>query len=107
MNPTDVVNQFVQLVGQRAPILEPFTSSAKAQIHLLNTIQVYCHEETRLLTAFPQLVKVLYNADCLEDQAIIYWFDKGAKPNGKQHFLKVTKPLVDFLREQSDDEDDE
>jgi hypothetical protein len=37
---------------------------------------------------------VLYNKDCVSDQAIIYWHQKGAKPNGKQHFLKMTEAMV-------------
>lgn len=55
---------------------------------------MYCHTDTRALRSFPQIIKILYNADCISDQAIIYWHQKGAKPNGKQHFLKVTEPLV-------------
>lgn len=97
----------VAFVTRLAPTLEPFTNGAKAQINVINTFQVYCYQDTRILKAFPQLLKVLYNADCISDQAIIYWFQKGAKAQGKQHFLKVSEPLVRFLEEQSDDEDDE
>lgn len=37
---------------------------------------------------------MLYNKDCISDQAIVYWYQKGSKPQGKQHFLKATEPLV-------------
>jgi len=46
------------------------------------------------MKAFPQILKVLYNKDCISDQAIIYWYQKGSKPQGRQHFLKITEPLV-------------
>jgi hypothetical protein len=36
----------------------------------------------------------LYNKDCVSDQAIIYWHQKGSKPQGRQHFLKATEGLV-------------
>jgi len=67
-------------------------------------------------------LQILYNKDCVSDQAIIYWYQKGAKPNGKQHFLKAAEPLVkvwvavsvqrcancslraQFLQEQDEDE---
>jgi hypothetical protein len=39
-------------------------------------------------------IQVLYNKDCISDQAIIYWHQKGSKPQGRQHFLKGTEPLV-------------
>jgi hypothetical protein len=41
---------------------------------------------------------VLYNKDCVSDQAIIYWHQKGSKPQGRQHFLKSTEPLVKVSR---------
>jgi hypothetical protein len=40
------------------------------------------------------LLQVLYNKDCVSDQAIIYWHQKGSKPQGRQHFLKATEGLV-------------
>jgi hypothetical protein len=72
------------------------------------------------MKSFTQLLKVLYNTDCVSDQAIIYWHAKGAKPQGKQHFLKATEALVkvsqlslvfgialttQFLEEQDSDEE--
>ena len=66
--------------------------------------------------------QTLYNKDCVSDQAIIYWYQKGAKTHGKQHFLKAAEPLVkvrdrvvmrwrvqgslcvQFLQEQEEDE---
>jgi hypothetical protein len=46
------------------------------------------------MKSFQQMLKVLYNQDCVSDQAIIYWHAKGAKSQGKQHFLKATEALV-------------
>jgi len=43
------------------------------------------------------LLQVLYNKDCVSDQAIIYWHQKGSKPQGRQHFLKATEGLVKVL----------
>ncbi|GFZ45151.1 hypothetical protein JCM24511_02877 [Saitozyma sp. JCM 24511] len=95
----------VQLITSRAPIIEAFVKGAKAEVGLINAVQVYCYADTRMLKAFPQIIKVLYNTDCISDQAIIYWHQKGAKPQGKQHFLKVTEALVKFLEEQDSDEE--
>lgn len=78
----------------QAPILEAFCNGAKAEVGLLNAVQVYCYTDTRVMKAFAAIVKVLYNADVVSDQAIIYWHQKGAKPQGKQHFLKATEALV-------------
>lgn len=51
--------------------------------------------------------QVLYSQDVLSDQAIIYWHSKGAKPQAKQHFLTATQPLVNFLKEQEEESDED
>ncbi|KAG8690813.1 hypothetical protein FRC11_008967 [Ceratobasidium sp. 423] len=94
-------------VTKYAPIIEPFCNTGKSQVALVNAVQVYCYDDTRIIKAFPQILKVLYNKDCVSDQAIIYWFQKGAKPQGKQHFLKASEPLVKFLQAQEDESDEE
>jgi len=53
------------------------------------------------------LLKVLYNTDCVSEEAIIYWAQKGAKPQGKQHFLKAAEPLVKYLQEDDGSDDEE
>jgi hypothetical protein len=98
-----------------APIIEPFCPGPKTEVALINTVQTYCYEDTRIMKAFPQILKVrcqlrcqgaqnhrhafqvLYNKDCVSDQAIIYWHQKGSKPQGRQHFLKATEGLVKVL----------
>ncbi|KAH9946977.1 eukaryotic translation initiation factor 5C [Amylocystis lapponica] len=94
-------------IGGFSDIIEPFCNGAKTEVALINIVQVYCYEDTRIIKAFPQILKVLYNKDCISDQAIIYWYQKGAKPQGKQHFLQATQPLVKFLQEQDSDEDED
>ncbi|KZV73284.1 eukaryotic translation initiation factor 5C [Peniophora sp. CONT] len=103
-----IENLALREVSAFAPILEPFCNGAKTEVALINTVQVYCYEDTRIMRAFPQILKVLYNKDCISDQAIIYWHSKGSKPQGRQHFLKATESLVKFLKEtDSDDEEEE
>ncbi|TDL22566.1 ARM repeat-containing protein [Rickenella mellea] len=93
-------------IGKWSPILEPFCTTAKTQVSLINTVQLYCYEETRITKSFSQILKVLYNKDCISDQAIIFWHQKGAKPQGKQSFLKATEALVKFLQEQESEEEE-
>ncbi|KAF9452387.1 ARM repeat-containing protein [Macrolepiota fuliginosa MF-IS2] len=105
--PDQIEGLALREVGKYAPILEPFCSGAKTQVTLINTVQVYCYEDTRVIKAFPQILKVLYNKDCISDQAIIYWHQKGSKPQGRQHFLKSTETLVKFLQQEDSEEEDE
>lgn len=52
---TRVLTKFFQ---KFAPILEPFSEGGKTQIALINSVQVYCYEDTRIIKAFPQILKV-------------------------------------------------
>ncbi|KAG6842065.1 hypothetical protein C0991_002719 [Blastosporella zonata] len=105
--PDQIEGLALREVGKYAPILEPFCNGPKTEVSLINVVQVYCYEDTRVIKAFPQILKVLYNKDCISDRAIIYWHQKGSKPQGRQHFLKSTEALVKFLQEQETDSEEE
>ncbi|GLB37073.1 putative eIF4-gamma/eIF5/eIF2-epsilon [Lyophyllum shimeji] len=105
--PDQIEGLALREVGKYAPILEPFCSGPKTEVALINVVQVYCYEDTRIIKAFPQILKVLYNKDCISDQAIIYWHQKGSKPQGRQHFLKSTEALVKFLQEEESESEEE
>lgn len=103
----DQIESFaVKELSKHAAIIEPFSQASKTQIALINIVQVYCYENTKVMKAFPQILKVLYNADCISDQGIIYWFQKGSKPDGRQHFIKAAEPLVKALQEQESEEEE-
>lgn len=99
--------QVIKEMTDAAPVLEPFSNTPKAQIALINKVQVWCYDEQRILKSFVGILKVLYNADVISDQAILYWASKGARPEGKDTFMKMAAPLVKYLEEQSDDEEEE
>jgi hypothetical protein len=45
--------------GQKyAPVLEPFCNGPKTEVALINAVQVYCYEDTRIMKTFPNIVKV-------------------------------------------------
>lgn len=61
---------------------------------------------TKVMGAFARILKELYAHDVVSDQAVLYWHSKGSKPQARQHFLKSTEPLVKFLQEQEDEDDE-
>ncbi|KAL0955821.1 hypothetical protein HGRIS_002024 [Hohenbuehelia grisea] len=105
--PDQIEGLALREVTKFSPILEAFCQGPKTEVALINVVQVYCYENSRIIKAFPQILKVLYNKDCISDQAIIYWHQKGSKAQGRQHFLKSSEPLVKFLQEQDSDEEEE
>lgn len=62
---------------------------------------------TKLMGQFARILKTLYGKDVVSDAAVLFWHAKGSRPQGRQHFLKSTEPLVKFLKQQQAEESDE
>lgn len=105
LKPEQIPDLAVKEVQAISPLLEPFCQKPATEVALINNIQIWSYENTKVMPAFVKILKVLYSQDVLSDQAIIYWHSKGAKPQAKQHFLDAAAPLVKFLKEQEDEED--
>ncbi|CED82004.1 Predicted translation factor, contains W2 domain [Phaffia rhodozyma] len=89
------------------PALKNFCKKPMEQVNFLQTLQVFCYDEQKAMKAFPSLVRLAWDAELVTDNAVIYWFDKGAKPQGKEFFLKSVQPLYDHITEEDDEDDEE
>ncbi|PFH51471.1 hypothetical protein AMATHDRAFT_46998 [Amanita thiersii Skay4041] len=102
--PDQIEGLALREVGKYAAILESFCTGPKTEVALINVVQDYKNVSTDPqgqpiviydnITTHLTYEQVLYNKDCISDQAIIYWYQKGSKPQGRQHFLKNTEALV-------------
>ena len=98
----------IKLVTSWCPTLAIFCNSAKSELALLLHVQLFCYDDSKFLKHFRPLVQHLYKGDVLSESAILYWFEKGASPQGKSVFLAQMEAFVKWLREQeSSDEEDE
>ena len=87
-------------------VLLTFCSSGRMEAALLNTIQVTCYEDSRLLKLFADIVKILYDVDVLGEDSIRYWYNKGANPKGRNVFTKDLEPMVKWLDDAEEEESD-
>lgn len=87
--------------------LAAFCTSGRMEATLLNTIQVTCYEDSRLLKLFADIVKILYDTDVLGEDTIRFWYTKGSSPKGRNVFLKNMEPFMKWLDEAEEDESDE
>ena len=90
-------------------LLAAFATSAKIELALLNSIQVYCYTDAKMLKLFPQIVKMVYDVDVIDEDTIMFWHRKGSSPKGRQQFLADMAPFIRWLREaeESDSEEDD
>lgn len=69
--------------------------------------QVTCYEDSRLLKLFADIVKVLYDVDVVGEDTIKFFYTKGSNPKGRNVFLKDIEPLVKWLDEAEEEEEEE
>ncbi|GAA6018009.1 hypothetical protein JCM10207_002739 [Rhodosporidiobolus poonsookiae] len=106
---TAVVDETLKQVKEYAAVLEPFCQKAVSEVALINTIQVWVHDNPKLVPAFLRILKILVGADVLSVGPLSYWHSKGSKPQSRDALLAKAEPLIKFLQEQEDEseEDDE
>ncbi|GAA6043886.1 hypothetical protein JCM8097_004286 [Rhodosporidiobolus ruineniae] len=102
-----VVDEAVKQVNEYGSVLEPFAAKATSEVALINTVQVWVHENPKLVPAFLRILKTLVGADVISSGPLSYWYNKGSKPQGREALLAKAAPLVKFLEEQEDEESDE
>ena len=88
-------------------VLVVFCTSARMEAALMNTIQVTCYEDSRLLKLFADIIKILYDVDVLGEDTIKHWYNKGSNPKGRNVFIKDLEPLVKWLDEAEEEESEE
>ena len=88
-------------------VLQEFCTSARLEATLMVTIQVTCYEDSRLLKLFSDIIKVLYDVDIIGEDAIKFWYSKGSNPKGRNVFLKDLEPMVKWLDEAEEEEEEE
>lgn len=96
-----------------APLLQRFLKSQDEQVELLLTLEEFCEEERGgdahghcFEAIFQQVVKLLYDKDIIEEDAVLSWADeKQMAEEDERKYLRKAAAFVAWLREaESEDE---
>ncbi|GLI62166.1 hypothetical protein VaNZ11_004746, partial [Volvox africanus] len=104
-NQQQITQSVMQKLKNYGKLFAAFANNAKAELALINNIQVFCYEDTRMLKCFTDIVKLLYNADIVGEDTIQHWYKKGSHAKGRAVFLKDIEPFMKWL-EEAEEEDD-
>ena len=97
-------NAALRQVKACCKLLSAFCTSGKLELELMYKIQVSCYDEAKLLKAFPDIVKLLYDQDVLAEDTVLYWARKGTNPKGRAVLSKELEPFVKWLEEAEEDD---
>jgi len=75
--------QAIKQVKEWGKVLTAAATSPRAELALLQKVQVYCYEDTRITKIFSKLVILLYQLEAISENAILYWQSHGSSANGK------------------------
>ncbi|PNW82888.1 hypothetical protein CHLRE_06g298350v5 [Chlamydomonas reinhardtii] len=104
-NQQQITQALMQKLKSHGKLFATFATNAKAELALLNTIQVFCYEDTRMLKCFTDIMKLLYNAEIVGEDTIQHWYKKGSHTKGRAVFLKDIEPFMKWLEEAEEDDE--
>ncbi|GLT60029.1 hypothetical protein SLA2020_328180 [Shorea laevis] len=82
-----------------AKLLNTFCTSGKLELELIYKVQMQWYEDAKLMKLFPEIIRSLYGQGVLAEDTILHWFCKGTNPKGRQTFVEVLEPSVNWLEE--------
>ncbi|KAF5836610.1 armadillo-type protein [Dunaliella salina] len=106
-NQQQIMQAIVGKIKTYHKLLKTFATNGKLELSLLLTVQVQCYEDNRLLKLFSDIVRVLYDADIIGEDTIMFWYKKGSHAKGRNVFLKDIEPFIKWLEEAEEDADDD
>jgi len=102
-----VAEQALKHIRIYCPLLEKFTSTAKAEITLMNRVQEFCFENMNFLKVFCKIIQLLYKADVISEDAVFKWYKEAHSTKGKSIFLEDTRKFVEWLQQAEEESEDE
>jgi hypothetical protein len=72
----NIDSSIIKLLKTWATVFETICTTPKAQLGLLNKVQIFCHDDPRFMKHFSVIVQQLYKNDVVSEAAILYWFEK-------------------------------
>ncbi|XP_044468426.1 eukaryotic translation initiation factor 5-like [Mangifera indica] len=79
-----------------------------SQLHLLRAIEAFCSKSSSLLKEVALVLKALYDADVLDEEDIVQWYQEGIKIGNKDpQIWKNAKPFIEWLQSAESESEDE
>ncbi|XP_031253281.1 eukaryotic translation initiation factor 5-like [Pistacia vera] len=79
-----------------------------SQLHLLRAIEAFCGKSRSLLKEVALVLKALYDADLLEEEHMVQWYQEGLQGGNKDSQIwKNAKPFIEWLQSAESESEEE
>ena len=115
---SDILVYVKNAIGHFESLLHHYIKGHGVQVNVMQTLGDSARQHTHILSVFPKIVLALYNADIIEETAVLEWHSRlqGAEsPSGqslskKQELMASIQPIIEWLEnaeEESSEEEEE
>ncbi|XP_059283838.1 eukaryotic translation initiation factor 5-like [Lycium ferocissimum] len=99
---------FAKEVLKKKSYLAAVAQDEESQLRLLRAIEAFCGKSNSVaLKEVALVLKALYDADLLEEEYIVQWYNKGVAANKDSKIWKNVKPFVEWLQSAESESEEE
>ncbi len=108
---SDLLLYVKNTVGHFESLLHHYIKGLEIQVNVMHTLAECAVEHQNIMSIFAKVILLLYNADIVEETAIMQWYSKfeGTESPAKKQVEASIRPVIEWLRnaeeESSEDED--
>ncbi|XP_059284427.1 eukaryotic translation initiation factor 5-like [Lycium ferocissimum] len=99
---------FAKEVLKKKSYLAAVAQDEESQLRLLRAIEEFCGKSNSVaLKEVALVLKALYDADVLDEEYIVEWYNKGVAANEDSKIWKNVKPFVEWLQSAESESEEE
>ncbi|PHU19555.1 Eukaryotic translation initiation factor 5 [Capsicum chinense] len=100
---------FAKEVIKKKSYLAAVAQDEESQLRLLQAAEIFCGKSNNsvALKELALVLKALYDADLLEEEYIVKWYNKGVAANKDSKIWKNVKPFVEWLESAESESEEE
>eukprot|EP00794_Sanderia_malayensis_P002991 gene2990-3448_t len=102
-----VADQALKHLKSYATVFADFTTTSKAELHLMQKIQDYCYDNMNFMKVFQKIILLFYKMDVLSEDTIINWYKQSHTAKGKSVFLQQMAKMIEWLQNAEEESSDE
>mmetsp|Transcript_27650 Transcript_27650/g.108453 ORF Transcript_27650/g.108453 Transcript_27650/m.108453 type:complete len:203 (-) Transcript_27650:250-858(-) len=110
LNPSAFLQAVVKIFSDWKQLAVLFNGAGivENQLTIISAVQEFFETNSKLQQTFPGVLKVCYDNDVVDEDAILVWRDRTKEKDASSSYLEIAQPFLSWLEEaESEDESEE